>query len=239
MVSEWLQLYDILIQALDDMEYPVINVVDVGVNEGQIKQFLDAALKTPSYFVGIEPNTELTQSNKYDVMFDYAIDDVETPEKRIFYINEDSDCSSLLKMKDDIITHDINERNSGDKWYIPRTINNIRESKEVIVNSMKNVLDTLPKFKDELIHLLKVDVQGVDIRVIKSMKEYLDSTIFVMVEIVTSKNKDVVLYEGQTTIEDDIKTMDELGFVPYHVIDYAPTPEADIIFINKKYISNE
>jgi FkbM family methyltransferase len=237
MVSEWLQLGDIVIKALDNMEYPIINVVDVGVNHGQMKQFLDIVLKTPSYFVGIEPNTELTQTNKYDVMFDYAIDDVESPEQRIFYINEDSDCSSLLKMKDDVITHDINERNSEDKWYIPRTINNIRESKEVTVTSLKNILDTIPKFQTELIHLLKVDVQGVDIRVIKSMKEYLNNTIFVMVEIVTSKNKDVVLYEGQTTIEDDIKTMDELGFVPYHIIDYAPTPEADIIFINKKYIN--
>lgn len=237
MVSEWLQLYSTLIQTLDNMEYPIVNVIDVGVNKGQIKQFLDTALKTPSYFVGIEPNTELEQPSKYDVMFNYAVDDVEEPEQRIFYINEDSDCSSLLKMKDDIITHDINERNSEDKWYIPRTINNIRESREVTVTSMKNILDTIPKFKNELIHLLKVDVQGVDIRVIKSMKEYLNNTIFVMVEIVTSKNKDVVLYEGQTTIEDDIKTMDELGFVPYHVIDYAPTPEADIIFINKKYIN--
>jgi FkbM family methyltransferase len=237
MVSEWLQLNDIVIGTLDNMKYPIINVVDVGVNQGQMKQFLDIVLKTPSFFVGIEPNTELIQTNKYDVMFDYAIDDVESPEKRTFYINEDSDCSSLLKMKDDIITHDINERNNEDKWYIPRNINNIRESKEVTVTSLKNVLDTIPKFQTELIHLLKVDVQGVDIRVIKSMKEYLDNTIFVMVEIVTSKNKDVVLYEGQTAIEDDVKTMDELGFSPYHIIDYAPTPEADIIFINKKYIN--
>jgi FkbM family methyltransferase len=237
MVSEWLQLNDIVIGTLDNMEYPIINVVDVGVNQGQMKQFLDLYLKTPSFFVGIEPNTELIQTNKYDVMFDYAIDDVKSPEKRTFYINEDSDCSSLLKMKDDIITHDINERNNEDKWYIPRNINNIKENKEVTVTSLKNILDTIPKFQTELIHLLKVDVQGVDIRVIKSMKEYLNNTIFVMVEIVTSKNKDVVLYEGQTAIEDDVKTMDELGFAPYHIIDYAPTPEADIIFINKKYIN--
>ena len=237
MVSEWLQLNDIVIGTLDNMEYPIINIVDVGVNQGQMKQFLDLYLKTPSFFVGIEPNTELIQTNKYDVMFDYAVDDVESPEKRTFYINEDSDCSSLLKMKDNIITHDINERNNEDKWYIPRNINNIKESKEVTVTSLKNILDTIPKFQTELIHLLKVDVQGVDIRVIKSMKEYLDNTIFVMVEIVTSKNKDVVLYEGQTAIEDDVQTMDELGFAPYHIIDYAPTPEADIIFINKKYIN--
>jgi FkbM family methyltransferase len=237
MVSEWLQLNDIVIGTLDNMEYPIINVVDVGVNQGQMKQFLDLYLKTPSFFVGIEPNTELIQTNKYDIMFDYAIDDVESPEKRTFYINEDSDCSSLLKMKDDIITHDINERNNEDKWYIPRNINNIKESKEVTVTSLKNILDTIPKFQTELIHLLKVDVQGVDIRVIKSMKEYLNNTIFVMVEIVTSKNKDVVLYEGQTTIEDDYIIMNELGFEPYHIIDYAPTLEADIIFINKKYIN--
>jgi FkbM family methyltransferase len=236
MVSEWLQLEDIMIGMLDDMKYPIINVVDVGVNRGQMKQFLDRSLKTPSFFVGVEPNTELTQTNKYDIMFDYAIDDVELPEKKIFYINEDSDCSSLLKMKDSIITHDIKERNNKDKWYIPRTINNIKEQKEVTVVSMKYILDTIPKFKTELIHLLKVDVQGVDIRVIKSMKEYLDNTIFVMVEIVTSKNENVVLYEGQTTIDNDVKIMDDLGFTPYHIIDYSPTPEADIIFINKKYI---
>jgi FkbM family methyltransferase len=237
MIPEWMQLQDPIIRKLDDMGYPVINIVDVGVNHGQLKQFIDAFLKTPSFVIGVEPNKDLQQTNKYDMMFNYAVDDVEEPEQRIFYINEDSDCSSLLKMKDDIITHDVSERNAEDKWYIPRTINNIRESREVTVTSMKNILDTIPKFKDEYIHLLKVDVQGVDIRVIKSMKEYLDNTIFVMVEIVTSKNENVVLYEGQTTIENDVKIMDELGFVPYYTIDYAPTPEADIIFINKKYIN--
>lgn len=240
MVAEWYQLYSQVLSPLDEMNYDVLNIVDVGVNKGQLKHFLGNELKTPLYFVGVEPNTSLIQTTKYDVMFSNAVDDVDFPEQRTFYINEDSDCSSLLKINEDVLTYDFEERNNKDKWYVSRTINNIKETKDVTVVSMKHILDTLPKFKNEFIHLLKVDVQGVDIRVVKSMREYLNNTLFAMVEIATSKNKNTVLYEGQTTIEDDIKTMDELGFKHFYTINYNDsTPEADLIFINKKYIENE
>ncbi len=73
MVQEWLQLQDIVLEVLDDMEYPIINVVDVGVNKGQMKQFLDVFLKTPTFFVGIEPNTELIQTNPYDKKFENSM----------------------------------------------------------------------------------------------------------------------------------------------------------------------
>lgn len=240
MVVEWINVVNTVINPLDEQGYSVLNIVDVGVNRGQLKQMFDGYCQTPTYFIGIEPNKDLKQASEYDIMFNYAVDNVESPTTGTFYINKDTDCSSLLEMNEDILTYDVNEKHNKDKWFVSRPINIITEERQVPIAGMDFLLDQVSKLQDEFIHLVKIDVQGVDVRVVESMKKYLDKTIFIMIELATSENEDVVLYKGQTVAKNDIEVLKKLGFVPYYTVTYADTtPEVDMIFINEKYTKNE
>ena len=91
-------------------------------------------------------------------------------------------------------------------------------------------------FKTNKIHYLKIDAEGVDIRVVKSMKNYLKKTMFVQIETYVSTNKSVKLYQGQTHIDEDIDTMKSLGFELFGMVDYSSnsSPNADVVFINTR-----
>lgn len=72
------------------------------------------------------------------------------------------------------------------------------------------------------------------------MRQHIHNVMFVQLKCVTSKDKDVVLYDGQTIMEDDIKVMDSFGFDVFSVEDYSytGTPEADVVFINRNFLRN-
>lgn len=224
---------------IQSMDGPTLNMIDVGCNNGVFQTWVKDNIWKKTYWVGIDAvmHKDLDQS-KYDEVFELAIDDVEFPEQQIFHVNIDSGCSSLLRIRSEIITHDASEANNPEKWYIDRDIETIIEERPVTVTSLKRVLDTLPKFQNELIHFLKVDVQGADLRAVRSMREYLDKTVFIQMETVTGTDPNRVLYEGQNLIEEDIKGMDELGFKIYHIFDYDDRngQETDMYFVNKNYI---
>ena len=217
----------------DHLPDAVLNFIDVGAYSGCWKVEHKDVCHKPKFWVGIEPNPYNAYCRHlYDAFFGVALDDVSAPGKMKFNVNSDGMCSSLLKMNSALITHDFAERDN--KWFVARDIDLVLEQVDVDVLSFKNVLDQIPKFQTEHIHFIKIDAQGVDIRVVESMAEYLKRTYFVMIESVTSKNKDVVLYEGQVTMAEDIERMDKLGFKPFKVYDYSAhaSPEADIIFAN-------
>jgi FkbM family methyltransferase len=212
---------------------PVLNFIDVGAYSGCWKVEHKDVCNKPKYWVGIEPNPYNAYcKHLYDAFFGVALDNVVEPTKMKFNVNGDGMCSSLLRMKSELITHNFAERDN--KWFVARDIDLVLEQVDVDVLSFKHVLDKIAKFQTENIHFIKIDTQGVDIRVVESMGEYLKKTYFIMIESVTSKNKDVVLYEGQVTMEEDIQRMDKLGFKPFKVYDYSShaSPEADIIFAN-------
>lgn len=214
-----------------------LNFVDVGAYSGSWKNENKDVCKKPGYWVGVEPNPYMGYAkHMFDLFFNVALDNVEQPSKMKFNVNGDAMCSSLLRMKSELITHNFAERN--DKWFVARDIDLVLEQVEVDVWSFKHLLDQVPRFQNENIHFIKIDTQGVDIRVVESMKEYLNKTYFIMIESVTSENKDVVLYEGQTTIKEDIERMEKIGFKPFKVYDYSShaSPEADIIFANTNLV---
>lgn len=76
--------------------------------------------------------------------------------------------------------------------------------------------------------------------VVRSMKDHIHNVMFVQLECVTSKDRNVVLYDGQTIMEDDVAVMDSLGFDVFSIEDYSYTgiPEADVVFINRKFMRN-
>jgi len=215
----------------------IINFIDVGVYRGMFLDKINAFLNfKPLYSVGIEPNNSYNSLSKYTISFNCAVDDVNEPTYLPFTFNADCDaCSSLLKMNTEVVTHNIEEYDT--KWYCGTPIQKVLKVEPILVNSMSNVLNTIDHFKTNKIHYLKIDAEGVDIRVVKSMKKYLEKTMFIQIETSVSKNKSVKLFEGQTHINEDIISMKEMGFELFDVVDYSyvnSSPNADAIFINTR-----
>jgi FkbM family methyltransferase len=215
-----------------------VNLVDVGAYAGSFMVEIRPMFGSiPIVSLGIEPHMVSPHIvSLYNYFENCAIDDVSAPEYKLFNVNSDSSCSSLLEMNTHMLTNNMSEKDK--KWYVNRKIDNIVEKKSVMVRSLSSIFDTIPEFSDNIIHFVKIDAQGVDIRVVRSMKKYLEKTMFVCIETVTSADKNVVLYDGQITMDDDIKEMKGFGFSPFEVIDYSytGTPEADMIFVNESLI---
>jgi hypothetical protein len=210
----------------------MINFIDVGVYRGAFLDKIYAFANPRSiYSIGIEPFNSHNSLSKYTVSFNCAVDDVNEETYLPFSFNADCDaCSSLLKMNE--VTHNIEEYDT--KWYCPTSIEKILKVESVLVDSMSNILNKIDYFKTNKIHYLKIDAEGVDIRVVKSMKEYLKKTMFVQIETSVSKNKSVKLFEGQTHINEDIISMKNLGFELFDIVYYSSesSPNADVVFIN-------
>jgi hypothetical protein len=219
-------------------KYDLINIIDVGAANGIFKRDYSKYIQKNNFWIGVEPNKEyITHNNRveYDLWFENAIDDVEKKTIMPFNINEDAYCSSLLEINKDIITKDFNKKN--ELWYCPSEITTIKSVENVEVLSLKELLDGIPKFKNELIHFLKIDAQGVDIRAVMSMGNYIENTVFVMIESIVGDNI-LRLYKEQTCSIEDNEVMQSLGFEKLFEIDYSHIcPEADIIYYNKNLIN--
>ena len=216
--------------------FETLNIIDVGCNTGCFLREVKPHLKQKSYWIGIDP-TNHKVGDLYDIYLEKAISNVEKDEKAVFTEYNDSGCNSLLDMNTDIITHDKKDKN--EKWFIDRVIEEVVQKKEVTVTSLKSILNSIPKFNadvDNLIHYVKIDTQGNDINVVRSMGPYLNTTIFIQLECVTSHDPKKVLYKGQQLLENDIDDMKLLGFSVVNIEDHSgfASPEGDVLFVNDK-----
>jgi hypothetical protein len=211
--------------------YESINIVDVGAANGLFKNEYSGYLNNKNFWVGVEPNKNYNTKTGYDLWFYNAIDDVEERKIVKFNINQDAYCSSLLEINKEIITKDITKKD--DLWYCPSEISTIISVEDVEVLSLKDLLEQIPKFENELIHFLKIDAQGVDIRVVKSLKDYVKNTLFIMIESIVNTDNNLILYKNQTTFSEDNEVMNQLGFKKLFDIDYSRIcPEVDVIYYN-------
>jgi hypothetical protein len=215
--------------------------VDVGAHKGDFRRDFDPIFhKKKRIWVGIDP-CFYSGVLEYDFFVEKAISDVETEKTQLFYEYIEPGCNSLLKMKTKHIVHFHNERKPG-KWFVPRRIEKLTKRRKVKVDSLEHVLDTLklPPWSNKSIelealvkksdiHYLKVDTQGSDIKVVRSLGKYIKKVHFVKMESAVS----VTLYKGQQNLAQDIKDMASLGFEPAYLLDHDT--EADIIFYNKEF----
>lgn len=210
-----------------------LNFIDVGCNTAPFIKSVKPLLKPSSYWIGIDP-TDHKVGDLYDLYINKAISDVTEDEKAIFTEFNDSGCNSLFEMNTDIISHD---RSQKDKWFIDRNIETVVLKKEVTVTSLEKILDNIPKFQDisTLIDYVKIDTQGNDIKVAKSLGKYLQRTMFIQLECITSHDPKMVLYKGQQLLENDIDDMKLMGFEMIGIEDHSSfaSPEGDVLFINE------
>ena len=225
-----------IVNKLNALSDDLLMVVDVGCHKGHFIEEFRSSVRKNLYTIGIDP-LDFNITHKYNLYIQAAIANVDLPTTRTFYEHIEPGCSSLLKMNTEIISHE--DQESPSKWFVPWEIEQVVNETPVVVSSLENLLDQIEKPIDT-IHYLKVDSQGMDIKVVKSLRKYLEKTMFIQIESVISHSPDVVLYKGQQIMEQDIGSMYELGFILLDVIYHNPgfkVNEADVIFFNPKKVS--
>ena len=168
-----------------------INIIDVGFAGG-----LSAPWSTFPNNIGIvlgfEPRTNEVQSKNL-IIKSTAIFDI--PGKRPFYVYQKGKCSSLFPVVENL--HDILPPDYDFTKY------NLQEIQEVNCKRLDTIIDKLGITFD----FLKVDTEGADLNVIKSMGKYLHNLIGIHTE-----QHLVEKYQGISLLHDTDKFLRPYGF---------------------------
>jgi FkbM family methyltransferase len=205
-------------------------LIDVGCHRAD---FLASSGIKFNLKIGIDPLVYEDQAI-YDFVINKAISSLNKDQS--FYIHDNEGCSSLLSMKTDEVTHNLEEKN--DKWYVAFSIENIKEKIITQTQTLEKIIDEY--VPDDQVSLIKIDAQGSDIDVVQSLGKYLntDKVKYLFIEL---PSRDIVLYNDQLDYQSSIQKLDEFGFELVHKHDFEIfgydgkpcSPESNVIMKNK------
>lgn len=207
-------------------------LIDVGANRGQFSLIAQYIL-SPSRLILFEPIPRLLDPFKAFVRRKHTSQVVEHYEFALsdrsvyscFNVAAKSDCSSLLSPTDHGIKY--SSKSSDIVGQIP-----------VRLDLMDNVLADFFDHNNALDVLVKIDVQGFELSVIKGAERFFREKVsYAIIEVSTLEH-----YRGQCTAESVIEQMSYLGFEP--LLAYNAYIErdggiqyADILFARRTYPS--
>ncbi len=194
-------------------------IIDVGSNIGQF------AVASSKIFEGvrlicIEPNQFLIEKLKKNLSYVSKLDVIncavgEARGMTTFYINQDSQVSSILKLGNDRL----------------RMFPSSMPKKELVINidTLDNIIDSMDGLGKVL---LKLDVQGVEAAVLKGAEKTLQRVEWVVIEIAFAN-----LYCGESTFGDIDEIMKYSGFVFLSPLNFHMSPNSDqIIEMDALYV---
>lgn len=156
-------------------------------------------------------------------MFNIAINNVEG--YLDFYVSPYANSSSLLQ----ILPGNI------EKWKNPMGTDDIKfeDIKEIKVEAKR--FDTFlieNNLENKVIDFIKIDTQGNDLNVVKSLGDKIYNVREIMLEVQVTKFE---YYKGQSKKKDTVKYMLSKGFRIYKTLKQSFNQEENIWFINKKF----
>ena len=178
-----------------------LNIIDVGCG-----QFLDEVWiennKLVNFYIGFDPDDNVKVAQKTfpnGVIYNTAIFDEEG--SRPFYICNKPQCSSLFPPNMDVV-----------REYVKKDKNNYEKYHRVDVKEIKDIectrLDTILSNLEVDFDFLKMDSQGSDYNILKSLGEYLKTQIVgVQTEVFFES-----MYEGIHLYKDIKKLLKSNGF---------------------------
>jgi hypothetical protein len=227
-----------------------ITIIDIGcarcsfINEFLIKYFDRSNIKC----IGVDP---LLHTNKqswnasinYNYYIEGCVDNIPrgTITQSKLYVNSIDQASSLLRIKTDNMSSDLNDRDN--KFFYPQDIIDrlSRIDKEIIVN-VYNLCDIIDKCFDnnENIDFIKIDAEGKDVDITKSLKPYLHRIKYIGVECSSHINNNLRIFENGSTLQDAFSFFKENNFDIFEITDYSKktdnlTQMSDIVFINNSF----
>lgn len=189
-------------------------IVDAGCKTGDWIAQVNFLIPRQTIRIGVDPMNYGTVQHHVDYYHAVALDDVDHPTTMTFNIFDEPGCNSLLPKSEHL------------------SMRNVINSVSVPVQTLESVLlqHVAP---GTIVQYVKCDCQGKDVAAIQSLRSFLPTTRYVQVELSFSGEKP--FYTGQPSYEEDIETMDKLGFEPLYWIEYplSPLPEGEILFGNK------
>ena len=158
------------------------------------------------YAIGIDPIDYGVESH-YDKFYRVCLDDVKTPQKQIFYNDDQS--SSLLSSK-------------GEKMGLVDILN---------INSIIDV-----DIPENIIHFIKIDAEGKDLSIVKSLsKQNLNRTKFIAIECPNKIPRYDGEYIKKDCI-DYFNSINFEFFYEYdtNIESWNKSDLSDVVFINKR-----
>jgi FkbM family methyltransferase len=206
-------------------------IIDVGANEGAfVLEILD---KNPNVFVlAIEPIPELCaqirakaleigRSTDVEVLT-CAVDMQERQAEFNVAVHADQGVSSLLNLSDSEIQKDDYWKTRSDLYFDKKI--------QVQVRRLDNILSELGISH---VSFVKIDVQGLDVQVLRSMGEYLSRVDCGMLEITSTLGKR--LYEGEEyDLRRALNDLEVMGFEVYSIKPNDPASNEFNIFFCRK-----
>lgn len=122
------------------------------------------------------------------------------------------------------------ERNSGDSIFKENT-NHFKNTKPIIRKTI--TLNELLKDNNTIFDLIKIDCQGAEIPILNGGSNIIQNTSFIILELpfLGEYNKNIPNFLSH------IKFMDDIGFIPYDIIEFHYINnfliQIDFMFINK------
>ena len=203
-------------------------VIDVGAACGKLTKKWHSKLKEKCVFYCIEPLPQSFNKLK-DIecnnihIYNYAINEIEGISP--FYVSKYANASSLLPLVPENVK----------LWKNPKGSEHIDFFDTETINVNVKRLDTF--LKENMIHdctidFIKIDTQGNDFNVIKSLGDSIMNVKEIMLEVQIVPFE---YYRGQSNKNDIIKYMTDKGFEIYRKTRQSSDQEENIWFINKKF----
>jgi len=195
------------------------NIIDVGCHKAH---WLDEFQK--SYQVGCSIGVDPENYNVEDRYTHYYQKAVAVEEEvAAFYQYAAPGCNSLLIMRKDIVSDPEEEG-----FYLPPTslMHAHQRVVRVAVDTIR--LDTIIQEHPEVlpIDFLKIDTQGTDLNVVKSLGLFLKQVKLIQMEAVDG----MPMYIGQTHMSEDIKQLAAVGFRLIATETFLPQTEVNLLF---------
>lgn len=204
-------------------------ILDIGANQGEFILALATRLPTMAC-IGIEPIPELfniLEQKRIELGLSQlrfarvAIDEVARHARFNVARHADLGVSSLLSF-------DTASVQQNDYWQ-RRTDLYFDEEIEVDVVRLDTLLEAAGV---EHVSFIKIDAQGVDLKVLASLGKYLDRTDGGMLEVSTTRNS--VLYQDEPLLHEVLDFLDRHEFEPYAIKSNDPAnAEVNVFFIRK------
>jgi FkbM family methyltransferase len=234
--SRQLEVLELLAAALNELRGESVVFVDVGAALGEVRDLFQSksGLHKSVFSIGIDP-VDVRDHWSYNGYVTGAVSSGPAGTAEFFRYSS-SDCSSLKRMEPSSISHDPADIAQG-KYFTPVVVERLEETLRVPTFR----LDTLVRqygLAHEVLHFVKIDAQGSDLDVFRSLGELTRNCLFLRIETVIPRAgmPTRLLYEGQTTFAEDRKEIEAAGFRLFNISHFGVTPEADVTFVNLKLL---
>ena len=200
--------------------------------------------------LGIDPlrhSGQFDASNHYNYYIQGCVDNIpeNTVQEQTFYVNEIDQASSLLKIKTDSFTSNINNLENG--FYYPQeTIDRLSKIVSTINVNVYNLNDLIRQTigSEKMIDFIKIDAEGKDLDIAKSLKKHFHKIRYIALECSSHNNDTLEIFENGCKLTDVIQFFRENEFDIFEHTDHSLDPNnltqmSDVVFINKRITTHE